>query len=71
MGPAGGGLPRPALAIRESPYGDVGGWWDAGGQFGAGEFAVRLERGTSPSPRVVFDRATFRPSCPGLRPSPE
>ena len=69
---------RPVGVCRAPPwrfasrtYGVVGGWWDAGGQFWAGEFAVRLERGTSPSPRVVFDRATFPLPLPGLRPSPE
>ena len=54
----------PPWRFANRPYGVVGGWWDAGGQFWAGEFAVRLERGTSPSPRVVFDRATFPPSPP-------
>ena len=34
--PAGVGLPRPAQGAHEGhPYGDVGGWWDTGGNYGA------------------------------------
>ena len=37
-------MPRPAQGAHKGhPYGDVGGWWDAGGNYGAGLRPLRRD----------------------------